>query len=254
MSKSALRVLEIMEHIASQRDGCTHTAIAQGLSIPKSSLTALLQDMLSKGYLQRNSDSGIFTIGVQVLWLANSYLRNLNLVKLGQPVVAELFAQVKQFSLLAIPTGGEYVVICTETVPSAFGHTLQVGSRGPLYCSAIGKAILANMPEDQVDAILRATPRVALTSTTKTTLREIREELEATRRSGIGRSRGEVIAGSDGFAAPVFAANGVPVAALGVGILSADVKEREVPRIEAALKKAAKALSRQLGWREAMAA
>ena len=49
-------------------------------SDPKSSLTALLQDMLSKGYLQRNPDSGIFTIGVQVLWLANSYLRNLNLI------------------------------------------------------------------------------------------------------------------------------------------------------------------------------
>ena len=254
MSKSALRVLEIMEHIANQRDGCTHTAIAQGLNIPKSSLTALLQDMLSKGYLQRNPDSGIFTIGVQVLWLANSYLRNLNLVKLGQPVVASLFAQVNQFALLAIPTGPEYVVICTESVPSIFGHTLQVGSRGPLYCSAIGKAILAFSPEDQVDAILRAAPRVGLTQATKTTLKEIREDLEATRRSGIGRSRGEAIAGVDGFAAPVFSAGGVPVAALGVGIPSAEVKERDVPRIEAALKKASKTLSQQLGWREAMAA
>ena len=107
MSKSALRVLEIMEHIAQQPQGCTHTEVAQGLQIPKSSLTALLQDMMSKGYLQRNPDTNVFTIGVQVLWLANSYLRNLNLVRLGQPVVASVFSKVQEFTLLAIPTAHE---------------------------------------------------------------------------------------------------------------------------------------------------
>src|SRR6201995_1872392 len=122
MSKSALRVLEIMEFIANTRDGCTHTAIAQGLNIPKRSLTALLQDLLSKGYLQRKPESGVFTIGVQILWLSNSYLRNLNLVKLGQPIVAEIYSRVKEFSVLAIPNGSEYVTICTESVPSVFGH------------------------------------------------------------------------------------------------------------------------------------
>ena len=103
MSKSGLRVLQIIEYVASQREGCTHTAIAHGLKIPKSSLTELLQDLLSKGYLQRRTDSGIFTIGLQVLWLANSYLRNLNPVKIDQPLVAEIFSKVREFSLLAIP-------------------------------------------------------------------------------------------------------------------------------------------------------
>src|SRR4029453_3560791 len=104
---SALGVLEIMEFIGSYSEGCSHTPMAQGLNIPQSSLTSFLQDLPSKGCLQRNPGPGVFTIGVQVLWLANSYSRNLNLVKIGQPVVAELFAQVKEFSLLAIPTGAE---------------------------------------------------------------------------------------------------------------------------------------------------
>lgn len=254
MSKSALRVLEIMEFIGSYSEGCTHTAIAQGLNIPKSSLTALLQDLLSKGYLQRSPDSGVFTIGVQVLWLANSYLRNLNLVKLGQPVVAELFAQVKEFSVLAIPTGAEYVVICTESVPSAFGHSLQVGSRGPLFCSALGKAILAYLPVQQRDEILKSGPRTALTKQTKTKLSDILEDLERTRRTGIGRSHGEAIAGVDGFAAPIFNASGAPIASLGVGVPATELRQTAIPSIEGALKRAAQKLSQQLGWRAELAA
>jgi DNA-binding IclR family transcriptional regulator len=254
MAKSALRVLEIMEFIANERDGCTHTAIAQGLGIPKSSLTELLQDMVSKGYLQRKPDSGIFTIGVQVLWLANSYLRNLELVRIGQPIVAALFQQVKEFSLLAIPTGSEYVVISTESVPSVLAHSLQVGSRGPLFCSALGKAILAFMPEEQCNAILESGPWPAYTPATKTKLPEIKAQLAETRRTGIGHARGEYIAGVEGFAAPVFNASGVPVASLGVGVLCGELRPEAVPGIEAALKGAANTLSRQLGWREVLAA
>jgi DNA-binding IclR family transcriptional regulator len=248
MSKSALRVLEIMEFIGGQPTGCSHTAVAQGLNIPKSSLTALLQDLQSKGYLQRNPDTGAFTIGIQVLWLANSYLRNLNLVKVGQPVVAELFSEVKEFSLLAMPSGTEYVVICTESVPSIFGHTLQIGSRGPLYCTALGKAILAFSPQAYVDDILKASERIAMTRQTKTKDPDVLKELEAARKSGIARSRGEAIAGVDGFAAPVFNGAGVPVAALGVGVPSSELTPVSIKGIEASLKRAAAKLSAQLGW------
>lgn len=248
MSKSALRVLEIMEFIAGQPTGCSHTTVSQGLGIPKSSLTALLQDLQSKGYLQRHPDTGFFTIGVQVLWLANSYLRNLNLVKVGQPVVAELFTQTRQFSTLAIASGGEYVIVCTESTPSVFGHSLQVGSRGPLHTSALGKSMLAWLPAAQLETVLAQAAAAAGAKSTKGKAFDIASELADARKSGIAHSRGEAIAGVDGYAAPVFNGSGVPVAALGVGVPSGDVTARESTRIEAALKKAARHLSTQLGW------
>ncbi len=248
MSKSALRVLEIMEFIAGHPSGCSHTTVAQGLGIPKSSLTALLQDLQSKGYLQRNADTGFFTIGVQVLWLANSYLRNLNLVKIGQPVVAELFTQIRQFCTLAIPSGAEYVIVCTESTPSVFGHTLQVGSRGPMHTSALGKAILAWMPAAQVEAVLLQAAAAAGARSIKGKAFDIAGELAQARKSGVAHSRGEAIAGVDGYAAPVFNASNVPVASLGVGIPSGEVNSREAARIEAAIKKGARHLSAQLGW------
>lgn len=238
-----------MEFIGGQPAGCTHTTIAQGLGIPKSSLTALLQDLQSKGYLQRTPDSGLFTIGLQVLWLANSYLRNLNLVKLGQPVVAEVFAQVNEFTTLAIPSGSEYVIICTESVPSIFGHTLQLGSRGPLHSSALGKAMLAFSPPAYVDDLLaKAAAQGGTGRLSKVKAQEVIAELKATRKSGVARSHGEAIAGVDGFAAPVFNSSGTPVASLGVGIPTTEVNAKLAARVEAALKKGARNLSIQLGW------
>lgn len=246
MSKSALRVLEILEFIGTHPNGCNHTTIARGLAIPKSSLTALLNDLQSKGYVQRHPDTGFFTIGLQVLWLANSYLRNLNLVQLGQPVVAELFMQVSQFSTLAIPSGHEYVVICTESTPSAFGHTLYPGSRGLLQSSALGKAILAWSSRPYIDEICSKTAadRGAINVDAST----LDTELERTRKTGIARSYGEAIAGVDGFAAPVFNAANLPAAALGVGVPTSQLNPELIARIETALSASARKLSMQLGW------
>lgn len=246
MSKSALRVLEILEFIGGHSNGCNHTTIAQGLGIPKSSLTVLLQDLQSKGYLQRHPDTGFFTIGLQVLWLANSYLRNLNLVKLGQPIVAELFMQVNQFATLAIPSGNEYVIVCTESTPSVFGHTLYPGSRGLLRSSALGKAILAWSPRAYIDEAAAAPAEVG--RSVKGKAGALAAELQTVRESGIARSFGEAIAGVDGFAAPVFNAVNHPVAALGVGVPTAQLKAKLIARIETALTVAAHKLSMQLGW------
>lgn len=237
-----------MEFVASRREGCSHTVIAQGLDIPKSSLSALLHDLHSTGYLQRNPETGVFTIGVQVLWLANSYLRNLNLVRLGQPVVAQLFARVREFALLAIPTGTEYVTICTESLPSVFAHTLQVGQRGPLVTSAVGRAMLAYMAPGEVDRILAAPPDAGTVPLSKQAIADIRKQLDVARKRGIGYSYEESIPGVVGIAAPVFNAAGTPVAALGVGIPSAQMKGRDTAPIEEALRQAAAALSGELGY------
>lgn len=250
MSKSALRVLQILEHVAEQPSGCTHTKLAQGLGIPKSSLTALLNDLQSQGYLQRNAESGIYTIGVQILSLANAYLRNLNLARLGAPIVGELYTAVRQFSVLAIPSGTEYVVICTESLPSLFTHSLQIGFRGPLFCSAVGRAILAYLPEQRVDEILGASDLRPLTPFTKTDPVAIKADLAEVRRTGVSHSREENIAGITGITAPVFDRSGTPVAAVGVAAATGQLENERLPATKAAVKQAAARLSEHLGWRQ----
>jgi len=249
MAKSALRVLQIMEYVAAQRDGFTHTDLARALDIPKSSLTGLLRDLVSTGYLHKSADSGIFTIGVQVLPLANAYLRGVNIVRLGQPIIGRLFAKIHEYSMLCIPSELEYVIVCAESVPTPVAHSLQIGHRGPLFCSAVGKAMLAFMPPEQRDGILRKSDRKPLTPHTKTDLKSIKADLDNVRARGIAVSSEENFVGVIGVASPVLNASGVPVASIGVALPVGNYQAKHAEQIEIEVMQAAREFSGQLGWR-----
>ena len=117
-----------------------------------------------------------------------------------------------------------------------------------MHSSALGKAILAWSAPAYVDDILNQAATAAGAKIAKGKAFDIGAELKAARTSGIAYSRGEAIAGVDGFAAPVFNAAGVPIASLGIGIPTGHVTSKLAAKIEAALKKASRSLSIQLGW------
>lgn len=250
MAKSALRVLEIMEHIARDERGLTHAQIARDLEIPKSSLTALLRDLQGGGYLVLDPESARYTIGSQVLVLAQSYLRGLTLVKLGQPVVGALFREVDEFTGLGIPRNDEYILICAESPVSPVSHSLQIGERGPLFCSATGKAILAFLPEAEATRILTAAPRRKLTPGTKVELSQILADLETVRAGGVAFSREEALPGITAIAAPVLSGEGRPVAALSVAVPTLRLSPEREAAIVFGVSKYAGRLSAALGWRQ----
>jgi DNA-binding IclR family transcriptional regulator len=248
MAKSALRVLQILEFIAEHGDGCSHTQLAQGLGIPKSSATALLGDLQSLGYLVRNAKNR-FCIGVGVLSLANAYLRNLNLARLAAPVLSELYSQVRNFSLIGIPVGTDYAVIATESAPALFTHALQIGYRAPLYCSAVGRAILSHLPPNRVDDILVQAPPHRVTAQTETDPAKIKAHLREIRRSGLALCHEENIAGITGVAAAVLDHQGAPVAAIGVAAPTEKLSPVQMRNIQDSVRFAASELSGKLGWR-----
>lgn len=251
MTKSALRVLDIMEYIAEQRSGSTHSQISAALGIPKSSLTALLRDLVSRGYLLFDPDTARFGIGSHILSLSQAYLRNLNLVTIGQPIVSALFEKTGEFSAFAIPKGLDYVIICAESMPLPLAHSLQIGERGPLFCSATGKAILAFLSPDQRDSIIAESDLRAFTAATKTDPVAIRTELLEVKKQRLAFAREESLPGIVAMATPVFNAVGHVIGAMSVATPVSRFTTEHEQETAAALHAAAGALSERLGWREA---
>jgi DNA-binding IclR family transcriptional regulator len=248
MAKSALRALQIMQHVAARREGCTHAEIAQALSIPKSSLTALLRDLNSNGYLQQDAGTAVFSIGVQVLALANSYLHGIDIVRLGQEAVRRLFCAVGEFSLLCVASDLEYVLVCSESLPTLAAHTLQIGHRAPLYCSATGRAMLAHMPQATCELILRRSQLRPLTPYTKLDLNAIRADLDVTRRTGLGYAHEEMFVGISAIAAPIINSAGAAVASIAVALPTVMLTPQRTKDVEHCVREAGIGLSRQLGW------
>ncbi len=250
MPKSATRVLRILEYVATHQNGCTHTEIANGLAIPKASLTALLKTVRREGYLRLDPDTGRFTVGIAVLTLANSYLNNLNLARMGAPLIRVLFGEVGLFSNLVVRQGIEYVTIAAESEPTILAHSLQIGHRGPLFCSGVGRAMMAHMPEEEVEQILESSDLRPLTSKTIVDPKKIVASLQEVRERGVAWSDGESIEGISSICAPVFDWRCRPLAAVGVAAASTRFDSETIKTGEVAVKKAATELSGLLGWTE----
>lgn len=213
MAKSAFRVLEILEFVAQCPSGAaTHSEIATGLDIPKSSLTELLRDLTNPGYLEYDEATGRFSVGTQVMFLAHSYIKRLNIVRDGAPFVHRLFLEVNEFTTMAIPKGDQCIVVCAETLPSPLAHSLSIGEHLPMLPSALGKAILAFLDEAELDTFLATHKPVSYTAQTRMKLPDIRKEMQEIRQAGVAFSREEYLGGITGIAAPVFNLNGRPIA------------------------------------------
>lgn len=247
MAKSALRVLEILEFVALRPNGATHTEIAKALKIPKSSLTALLRDLQRPGYLQFAEGSGRLTIGAQVLYLSNAYLKGLNIVREGAPFVHRIYTMLNEFTSLLLPKGDFCVIVAAESSPFPLAHSLNIGEQAPMLASAAGKAILAFLDLNEIDEYLARHKRIAYTTHTLMKAAEIHDNLAKVRQEGISYSRDEYIIGITALAAPVFNINRRPIASISVALPTARLTNKAEKKIRTTLEAETAALSRRLG-------
>lgn len=124
-----------------------------------------------------------------------------------------------------------------------------VGRRAPAYCTAVGKAILAGLPPNEVDAIVQRSGLRALTQFTITTPEGMQEELRTVRMQGYAIDNEENEEGVRCVGAAVRNHLGKPIAALSVSGPSFRVTKAKVPIIARAVMRAAKALSEELGYK-----
>ncbi|MGO4813394.1 IclR family transcriptional regulator [Cupriavidus sp. 2MCAB6] len=247
MAKSAFRALAIMEFVAQCKTGATHSEIAAGLGIPKSSLTGLLRDLQQPGYLHLDEGTARYSIGSQVMYLANAYLRNLNIVREGAPFVHKLYVELDEFSCLTLPKGNDCIVVCAESSPSPLAHTLNLGERLPMLANAAGRAILAFLDDTEIDEYLSTHQPIAYTARTLTKIKDIHKELTEVRKVGIAYGREEYMPGITALAAPVFNIQGRPIASIAVALPTVRLTKGLERKIESVLVTQATALSRRLG-------
>src|SRR6266478_6319818 len=171
------RALEVLEALARRRDGATLSALSQRLGSPKSSLLYLLRPMTRLGYLVRNAD-GRYRLGPAAFTLAMAALANRELPDLARPFLEDLAAKSGETALLATLAGDAPAAVYIDKVESqnAIRYTARIGERRPLYCSAIGKLLLAYLEPARRQEYLKTTRLKAFTPQTPVTRAALRSE------------------------------------------------------------------------------
>jgi IclR family transcriptional regulator, acetate operon repressor len=245
--QSVGRIFGILDCIAAERSGATLSELARITGSPKTSLVGLLAGLTAEGCLVRDT-SGRYALGPRVHSLATQAMAGREFVMLARPVLQSLVEATGETAVIGALAPDAELAVYLDKVESSnpIRYTVTVGERRELYCTAMGKALLAGFEPARLRRYLKATPRRRWTETTITSAADLLAEAARVRRDGIARTNGERVGGASGLGAPVFAGDGSVVAAL----LMAGPSERmraNQRRNEALLLQAAAECSRLAG-------
>jgi DNA-binding IclR family transcriptional regulator len=197
--KSADRTVELLELLARTSEPLTLSEIQRELSYPKSSLFVLLRTLVARGWVETDRRGTGYSIGVRALLVGTSYLDRDPVIRAATRVLEELRADVNETVHLARLDGADVVYLASRESGHQLRLTSRVGRRLPAHATSLGKALLAQHSDEEVDAILPA-DLVALTPRTLTERPALFADLAETRERGYALERGENTAGLGCFA------------------------------------------------------
>jgi DNA-binding IclR family transcriptional regulator len=214
--------------------------LAARLDLAPSTTHGIVRTLVEHGMVVQERGSSRYQLGPAVLRLGNVYLDTLELRSKTIPWAEDLARRTG----MAVRTGvlliDDVVIIHHEPRPDGSRQMPEVGIVIPAHASALGKAMLAFMPED-ADRMLAATELRSMTGETLTAPDDVRAQLDQVRSIGIAREQDEAVIGEGAVASPVFDSGGV-VGAIGVVVSgTADSDPGDLVR------ETARALSRELG-------
>jgi DNA-binding IclR family transcriptional regulator len=248
-SAAVERALAMLEAVAQESDGLSNAEISRKLNIPKSSASYILRTLETRGYLTRDQESGKYRVGLKILSLSRGALGGRDVRGVALPIMRRLTHQTGLTCHLAVLDGPDAVYI-EKVEPEGFIRMdTWVGRRMRVHATSVGKAIVAYIPQAQVEQIVRKSGMEKRTPKTIVTLPRLLKELEKIRAQDYAVDDEENNLGARCVAAPIFDEHGSIEASLGLSGTTQQVSPQTMPRIVESLKDAARHISMGMGYR-----
>lgn len=213
--------------------GAGVTELTASLDLPKSTVHDHLRSLHAIGYVVQRE--GEYRLGMRFLALGERERRNVPLYRIARPEIDQLAEQTGEHANLMIEEHGDGVYLYIREGEQAARLDTHAGFRTLLHTTALGKAILSELPRERVESIVETTGLAALTKNTITDEETLYEELDDVRERGYAVDREERALGVRCVAAPVVDGTTGTVGALSVSGLVSSVQgerlEQEVPAL-----------------------
>lgn len=246
---SAIAVLEAV----AQNPSSGVTQLAELTGKTKSQAFRLLYTLEERGYVLKDPETAGYTLGHRALLLGEAAKRQTDLVRVAQPVMAQLSDETRETTHLVIREGINSVCIAKVEGPLPLRLYAEIGRRGPLHAGGGSVVMLAFAPPDVQDAVFaseleRHTPQTVLNRP------QLEQALASIRRLGYHVALSDLDDGAFSIAAPIRDHLNQVVAAVSVAgpefRLTPDAKRQHL----ASVLRAASRISRLLGAPEALRA
>jgi DNA-binding IclR family transcriptional regulator len=241
------RALLILDHLAQAPDGVGVRELARrfgyGLNVTQKALNALR----AHNYV-RQQDGGKYTLGFQLVELAMALLSHIDIRAVAHSHLRALSERIQESVYLGQRDGDEVVYVDRAEPAGDMRVAADIGTRRPLNCTAVGKVLLAFLPDLPLEALGARGAIKGPTPNALTNLPRLRKELDEVRQLGHAVDREEFMLGVGCVAAPVFDHTGTVKAAVTTTTLAVRLNAEYVAQVAGEVKATAAAISRALGF------
>lgn len=203
--KSVTRVFELLEHIADAGGDITLSELSTVADLPLPTIHRLLRTLVPLGYARQLANRR-YALGPKLVRLGD--VANRQFGQTAMPQLKKLVEQLGETANLATIDGDRVIYVSQAPSPHAMRMFTEVGHRLHLHATSVGKAILSQLPDDDVRKIAARTGLPPSTDRTLGTIEALLDDLAETRERGYATDDGEMETGVRCFAIPL---EGTPI-------------------------------------------
>lgn len=211
--EKTFRILDLFDE---KGKGLTITEINDTLGFNKTSTFRIVKNLEDADFIEKDPDTQKYKLGVKLSYLGSLAEPHTKLVKIARPFLRQLNQGCDETVHLAVLHQGEALYLDKIEGRKVIQVISRVGTKLPSHCSGVGKTLLAALPEEDLERIIRRKGLPRFTPHTITDPGALRLELARVRRQGYAIDNEEIEEGLKCVAAPVLDAGGRVVAAISI--------------------------------------
>jgi DNA-binding IclR family transcriptional regulator len=242
------KALDLLELLSGSQEFMSAHEISQEIGLPKSTVHRLLNTLVARGYVRKDENTFSYGIGLKVLQLKDLTRDHINLTNIARPILRDLATLTNCTAHLAILSQDSANYIDHWMSPSGIAIRTRLGEHAPLYCTSLGKVLLAWLPEDDLQDMIASIKFESHAPNTITDPTRFLQELENVRKQGFAEDCEESTVGIHCIGAPIRGPEGGVVAAISITTLAALVDETTRLKLIPLVRQHADNLSAQMGY------
>lgn len=229
--RSVAKAVAILRAFSRDRSELGVSELSRMLGINKTVVQKLVLYLKQEGLLRQNPATRKYCLGPRIIEIASTFLKSDPLTREGAQCVSELVRRTNMSAALGILVGTEVLCVLGVEADALVKASSRTGDRRPAHATAVGKCIMAFMPEPERTQIIERLSFQRLTPNTITDPESFRMELARVAQQGYALNQEESAVGLCGVAAPVLDRQRTAMAAISVAIPKGSLAEADLHEI-----------------------
>ena len=214
--KSVQKSLKVLRYIMSATDEVSVNELVEEFGYNRSTVHHMLKTMKVEGFITQNQRTKNYNIGSEIFngWIKDRDMHNY-LMRL-KPTIKEIVEKCKETTTMFVRENDKAICVLGEESEQIIKAYLMIGREIPLYCTAAGRAMLAYLPQDEVEKILQISGMKKYMKKTTVDKNELYENLAEVRDKGYAIEKEEFEELINAVGIPILNKENRPVASVSV--------------------------------------